>query len=153
MLDWFKEHQDLVIWLTGASVILFVATLIIVPVMIVRLPPDYFANKQHRPRPAKPRPAPAHLALRIARNALGILLILVGLIMLLLPGQGLLTILVGVLITEFPGKYRLARWIVSRRRVLAAINWLRTRAGREPLKIEQVATEKDAPSRIATKAS
>jgi hypothetical protein len=73
--------------------------------------------------------------------------------MLLLPGQGLLTILVGILITEFPGKYRLARWIITRRRVLSAINWLRKRAGREPLRVEGDAGPEERPAGIAARGS
>lgn len=136
MPDWLQEHQVLLYWLTGASVALFVATLIIVPVMIIRIPPDYFLHKKRHPRARTDRHPAARLALRVGRNVLGAVLILAGIIMLVLPGQGLLTILVGILITEFPGKYRLARWIVTRRRVLGAINWLRKKAGRPPLKVD-----------------
>jgi hypothetical protein len=58
-----------------------------------------------------------------------------GIAMLVLPGQGLLTILIGFLMLDFPGKYRVEKWLVSRRRLLGAINWLRRRAGRVPLRI------------------
>ena len=53
--------------------------------------------------------------------------------MLVLPGQGLLTLLVGFLLVDAPGKYRLERWLVSRKAVLRPINWLRRRKGRQPL--------------------
>ena len=53
--------------------------------------------------------------------------------MLVLPGQGILTILVGFTLLDFPGKFRLQRWIVTRRGVLESINWVRKKAGREPL--------------------
>ena len=48
------------------------------------------------------------------------------------PGQGLLTLLVGLLLMNFPGKYRLERWLVGRRGVLTALNWLRRRGGHPP---------------------
>jgi hypothetical protein len=53
--------------------------------------------------------------------------------MLIVPGQGMLTIAVGLVLTNFPGKFRLERWIATRRSVWRSINWLRRRAGREPL--------------------
>jgi hypothetical protein len=37
------------------------------------------------------------------------------------------------MLTDFPGKFRMARWLVSRSAVRTSINWLRRRAGREPL--------------------
>ncbi len=73
------------------------------------------------------------------KNALGYLFVLMGIAMLVLPGQGILTIMIGVTLLDFPGKYRLERWLVSRRPVLRSINWLRRCAGREPL-----ATTEDA---------
>jgi hypothetical protein len=37
------------------------------------------------------------------------------------------------MLLDFPGKYRLERWLATRRAVWRSINWLRRRAGREPL--------------------
>ena len=71
--------------------------------------------------------------LMIGKNALGFILVVAGIIMLVLPGQGVFTILIGIMLLNFPGKYRLERWIVARRPVLRSINWLRRRAGRAPL--------------------
>ena len=68
-----------------------------------------------------------------ARNVLGYLCIIAGVAMLALPGPGLLTLLIGFLLVDFPGKYRVEKWVVSRRRVLRAINWFRRRRGRGEL--------------------
>jgi len=73
----------------------------------------------------------------IGKNALGNVLIEVGILMLVLPGQDALTILIGILFMDFPGKCWLERWIVSHGPVLQSINWLRQRAGREPLVLEK----------------
>jgi len=69
----------------------------------------------------------------IGKNLLGVLLVIAGLAMLVMPGQGLLTIVAGVLLIDFPGKYCLERWLVTRKTVWRSINWLRKRAGRKPL--------------------
>ena len=42
--------------------------------------------------------------LLIAKNLLGFVLIVAGIAMLVLPGQGLLTIVVGVVLMNFPGR-------------------------------------------------
>jgi hypothetical protein len=41
---------------------------------------------------------------KILKNTIGAILVILGLIMLVTPGQGLLTILLGLSIMEFPGK-------------------------------------------------
>lgn len=68
---------------------------------------------------------------RIARNLVGVLLVAVGLVLALpgVPGQGLLTIAAGLLLADFPGKRRL----LGQRRVLRAVNRVRTRAGVAPI--------------------
>ena len=66
------------------------------------------------------------------KNLLGALLVVLGLVMLVTPGQGLLTLLAGLLLMNFPGKYRLECWVVLRPGVLRALNWLRGRGGQPP---------------------
>ncbi len=70
----------------------------------------------------------------IIKNVLGVGLLLAGILMLVLPGQGLFTMFVGIMMMNFPGKYKLERWIVARGPVLKSINWMRKRAGHEPLR-------------------
>lgn len=134
MIDWIKANDALFWWLAAVSVVTFVGSLVLVPVLVSRIPADYFAHSQ-RPRTAMDtRPAWARVALRIGKNVLGVLLMFGGLAMLVLPGQGLLTLLIGFMLVDLPGKYRFERWLVSRPRIASGINWLRLKAGREPLK-------------------
>jgi archaellum biogenesis protein FlaJ (TadC family) len=134
MIEWIKANDALFWWLAAASVVTFVGSLVLVPVLVARIPADYFAHHR-RPRTAMDaRPAWARIALRVGKNVLGVLLMFGGLAMLVLPGQGLLTLLIGFMLVDLPGKYRFERWLVSRPRIAAGINWLRRRAGREPLK-------------------
>jgi hypothetical protein len=106
-----------------ASAVMFVGTLVAIPVFLVRVPDDYFA----RPRP------PRSLLVKVLRTALGIALIAVGLAMLVLPGQGLLTILVGVMFLELEMKDRVMVRILAAPKVHATIDRLRRKAGRGPL--------------------
>ncbi|MFO8032450.1 MAG: PGPGW domain-containing protein [Desulfohalobiaceae bacterium] len=64
------------------------------------------------------------------KNLLGIVLVLAGLAMLVLPGQGLLSIILGLALTNFPGKFKLQRRLVGYPSVLNSLNWLRRRFGR-----------------------
>jgi len=72
----------------------------------------------------------------MGKNVLGGVFILVGIVLLALPGQGLLTILVGVMLLNFPGKFAFERWLVTRRPILRSVNWLRRRARRAPLTLD-----------------
>ncbi len=133
LLGWLDDHRVLLVWLTVASGALFLASLIIVPIMVVRIPTDYFAH-QHRPRSRfRDRHPIERVLLAIAKNSLAVLFLLVGTAMLVLPGQGLLTMFIGFMMLDFPGKYRFERWLVARRFVSKPINWLRRRRDRPPL--------------------
>jgi hypothetical protein len=112
---------------------MFVGALILVPLAIVRLPADYFAPPKRDKRRARWRRPVLRAFWLAGKNFLGGVLVLAGLAMLFLPGQGILTLLLGVSLMDFPGKYRLERWIATRRPVIAAINGLRRRSGAAPL--------------------
>ncbi|MEO1750773.1 PGPGW domain-containing protein [Thiofaba sp. EF100] len=132
-LVWLGAHPRIVIGLSVFSVLMFIGTLIALPWLITRIPPDYFAPP-HRKRS---RFAHTHPVLRwdllILRNLVGLLLLLAGMLMLFMPGQGLLTLLAGLILMNYPGKYRLERWLIQRPALLRAVNALRVRRGAEPL--------------------
>ena len=135
MTDWIRAHDTALWWLAGASAVAFIASLIVVPLIVVRIPDDYFAHgNRHRAPWADWHPV-VRAILLLGKNALGLLFILVGIAMLVLPGQGILTMAIGILLLDFPGKYWLERWVVTRRPVLRSINWLRKRAARAPLDV------------------
>lgn len=133
MIEWIKDNDALFWWLASASAVSFVVSLVVVPMLVARVPADYFAHTRRPSAALGTRPAWVRIALRIGKNVLGVLLMFGGLAMLVLPGQGLLTLLVGFVLVDLPGKYRLERWLVTRPRIASGINWLRLRAGREPL--------------------
>jgi hypothetical protein len=106
------------------SVLAVLASLVLVPRYLATLPRDYLRNA---------RPVRHSLALRILRNVLGVVLMLLGLAMLILPGQGLLTLLVGALLVDFPRKHALVVRLLGRPKVLAVVNKLRARRQAGPL--------------------
>jgi hypothetical protein len=136
-LDWLAANQTLIVWLASSSVLVFIATLIAVPIVVTRLPADYFARPDHHRQPRASGHPLLNMVVIAVKNLLGVILVLAGIAMLVLPGQGLLTIAVGIMLMNFPGKYRLEQWVVSRPLVFGALNWLRRRSGRAPLRVLQ----------------
>jgi hypothetical protein len=104
-----------------------------VGMFLVRIPAGYFTERAPAVR-AKRRTAGGWAAL-VAKNILGVAIIVIGLTLTLpgVPGPGLLVLLAGFMVTDFPGKRRLERWLVSRPGVLATINNLRSRYGKPPM--------------------
>ncbi len=137
MLEWIINNETVLWWLAAASVVTFVATVVLVPLLIARIPADYFAHGKRHHMPWAEHHAAVRAFLLIAKNVLGCVFIAVGVVLLLLPGQGLLTILVGILLLDFPGKYKLERWLITRRPVLRSVDWLRRRAGKSALVLDE----------------
>lgn len=128
-------NEQLFAILAGVSVVTFVATLIIVPFVLVRLPSDYFIRDQRVPVVSPTRQPVIRVTLLVAKNLLGAVLLLGGIAMLVLPGQGLLTMLLGLSLIDFPGKFWLERKLVRRRAVHKAINWIRRKGGKGPIEV------------------
>ena len=126
---WAHRHHELLTWAAVLSAAVAVGSLFLVPYVVIRIPPDYFAAPRRRESPFH-RLHPVLYVLVIGlKNLLGLGLLLAGIVMLVLPGQGLLTMLIGLMLLDFPGKYRLERWFLSRPGVLSGVNWIRRRAG------------------------
>jgi hypothetical protein len=134
MLDFVRAHDVLLGWLGGVSLLMFLGALIAVPILAVRLPADYFAPPKRTRRLHSARHPVVRIGTLAAKNLLGAILVLAGISMLVLPGQGILTIAIGIALMDFPGKYRLERWMIRRRWLLRPINGLRRKMGAEPLK-------------------
>jgi hypothetical protein len=114
------------IGLTTFSVASFFASVVGATWALRRLPVDYLLSEPER------FPSGTTLGLCL-RNLVGFVLLVLGAIMLVLPGQGLLTIIAALALMDFPGKRRLERRLMLRPRVLSAINRLRLRAGQPRL--------------------
>lgn len=134
ILAWIERHNALLLWMAGLSAVMFVASVVAVPWMLVRIPPRYFMTRRHA-HPWRDRHPLVRAALFAAKNTLGATLVAVGILLLVLPGQGILTILAGLVLLDLPGKHRVLLWTISRPAVLNSINWIREKAGRESLMV------------------
>ncbi|MCA8961712.1 MAG: hypothetical protein KDC38_14410, partial [Planctomycetes bacterium] len=120
-----------------------------VPWLIGRIPAHYFATLHAPPPP--PNSWRAHhpvvrMVIHGVRNGLGAILVLMGIAMLVLPGQGVIAILLGLGLMAFPGKRRLELGIIRQKPVLRAIQWLRRKGGHEPLVVAERTTHQDSDS-------
>ena len=133
LIDKFPFNPDWLVALAIASVVTFILSLIFIPWLITRLPSDYFTDeKRHRSKTRTSHPV-IYYTLRILKNILGGFLIIAGILMLVLPGQGILTILVGIGLVDFPGKFRLLRKVAQQPPVFKSMNWIRKKANKELL--------------------
>ena len=124
--------REVLLALGAASILCFIGTLILIPFLLIRLPIDYFSESQPRIWLQNHHPVIRYTAY-VVKNVLGVVFLLAGLAMLVLPGQGILTILIGVSLLDFPGKRKLERKLLGRPAVLGAINKIREKFGRPPL--------------------
>jgi hypothetical protein len=131
-MEFLSQWQPLLIWASGFSLLALVATMMGVPWVLTRLPRDYFARPERVVLRASAQKPVLALLVGLLKNILGFLLVVLGVIMLVTPGQGLLTFLIGLMLMNFPGKYQLERWLVLRPGVLRSLNWLRGRRDQAP---------------------
>jgi hypothetical protein len=151
---WFADwsYTELVIFSVSAFVVTFVGSLVAVGWVVVRLPAGFFANDECRTVFRACHPV-LRVVLVVLKNLLGMLLVLLGVALSMpgMPGQGLLTILIGSLLLDYPGKRSVERWILSRRGVLAKVNKLRARYGKEPMYLDcPTPLEGEPPSSTTT---
>ncbi len=123
---------DVLIGLTVVSVIGFIGSLVAIPLILVRLPADYFDTRTPRHWMKDHHPMLRLLGV-VVKNVVGVVFFLVGFAMLFLPGQGLLTMLIGVSLIDFPRKRQLEAKMVGQPTLLGVINAMRHKFDKPPL--------------------
>lgn len=130
---WMQNNEALVGILAVLSAFFWVGTLIVVPIVIIRLPSDYL-SRERSVIPGNPTSFWYYPYL-IAKNIFGVLFIIAGVAMLVLPGQGLLTLAIGLGLISFPRKHLIIQRILGQKRILKTINRLRAKAHKPPLSL------------------
>jgi uncharacterized membrane protein len=100
------------------------------------IPENYFLSQKRKQTILKNENFGIWIVIFILKNSIGLLLVTGGILMLFLPGQGVLTIIAGLIMTDYPGKFELERRIVSNKKILEKLNWLRNKANQPSLKID-----------------
>jgi hypothetical protein len=142
VIAWLAELWASVTWgqiLLGVG--LFLGSLALsfaaIAIVMVKIPANYFSS--HYKRDFLPGSSfVVRWGAVIAKNILGVFLILLGIALSLpgVPGQGILTILLGLIMLDIPGKRPLEARITKRPAVLAAINKLRAKYNKPPLELD-----------------
>jgi len=133
LFRWAGANQEVMAWLFGLSFLLFVGSLIAMPLLVARIRADYFLTSDPRTDSWLGRHPAARVTARVIKNSLGVVLFLAGLAMMVLPGQGILTVLVALSLLEFPGKRALELRLIRQPSINRSINWMRKKSGRSPL--------------------
>ncbi|MDM5271845.1 hypothetical protein PGH07_06620 [Sulfurovum sp. zt1-1] len=122
---------------TIIAIIVYTLSIILIPLIMILIPSDYFTHPKRQRFLWQKFPPVLQWAVIIIKNLLGVLLIVTGIAMLFLPGQGILTIIAGLMFVNFPCKYKVEKWIIQQPIVFHAINKIRQKAGKTPLKIKK----------------
>ena len=133
-IQWFVDRPEILIGLGISSFFIFLLSILGISWFVANIPEDYFLESKRKKTKWRDQKPLLGLAVIFVKNIIGILLIVGGLLMLVLPGQGLLTIVTGLLLINYPGKYRLEQKLVSKPSILRTLNWIRLRANKPPLK-------------------
>ena len=125
--------------LFGVGVFLLSLTLSFaaIAIVLVKLPANYFST-HYKADFLPDSPWIVRWGAVILKNILGVFLILLGIALSLpgVPGQGILTILLGLIMLDIPGKRPLEARIIQRPAVLSAANKLRARFNKPPLIVD-----------------
>ena len=132
---WFKVAD---MWLIAVWFLASLAfTLIVGALIIVNLPQNYFSSRFDGQLFSDSSPM-LRLILIPLKNLVGLAMLILGIVLSLpgVPGQGLLTILLGLILLDIPGKRALEARIVGRPAILSVLNKLRARFGKPPLEVD-----------------
>ena len=133
MLDFIIQatanYHQYFVWVGVVSFVVFVASLLLTPILLGKIPQDYFVHtNQHKVEINHL----GHLIIVVIRSLVGFVLLIAGIIMLVTPGQGIISILLGLFLMEFPGKRKLELKLINHEPTFKALNWLRGKANKDP---------------------
>ena len=131
IIDLIDDYKSIIFWLGLLSFLIFIFSLVTIKWLVALIPSDYFVSKKDTK--FKSEYPFIWLISMIIKNIIGYVLIIGGILMLLLPGQGLFTIFIGLMMSNYPGKYYIEKKFIAIPSILKTINWLRKRSNKEPI--------------------
>ena len=137
MWEWLVELWASLTWTrilygTVLFVISMAISIVVVGIVVVRIPENYFSS--HYQHDFLPNSSWfTRWGAVVAKNIAGAILVAAGILMLIGPGQGILTILIGLILMDIPGKRPLEARLIKRPIVLAAVNNFRAKYNKPPL--------------------
>ncbi len=132
IISGLTENYEVLLLVTGGvSIFLFVATLLLLPLVVRFIRYDYFLNPGMKKQQRSALKRVLYILWHIVKNIMGVIFIITGIILLFVPGQGVLTILIGLVLLDFPGRDKLIAKITGNPRIRRGLNWIRKKTGKE----------------------
>lgn len=131
---WASITVGKVVLVVGLFLLSLALSFVAIAVVMVKIPANYFSS--HYVQDFLPGSTwIVRWGAVVAKNLFGVFLIVLGIILSLpgVPGQGILTILLGLIMLDIPGKRPLEAKIIKRPSVLSAVNSLRAKFNKPPL--------------------
>ena len=137
IISWSSMNSDLLFLLGSLSIFILIISVFMMVLIISFLPEDYFKSENRNliSSVQNSRYPLLKLLVLVTKNFFGVLLLLSGILMLVLPGQGILTIITGLVFIDYPGKYKFERKLLRQKGVINSINWIRSRLSKPSLKV------------------
>ena len=137
IISWSSMNSDLLFLLGSLSIFILIISVFMMVLIISFLPEDYFKSENRNliSSVQNSRYPLLKLLVLITKNFFGVLLLLSGILMLVLPGQGILTIITGLVFMDYPGIYKFERKLLRQKGVINSINWIRSRLSKPSLKV------------------
>ena len=133
LIEILNVYKNLILWFGSISLFVFWFSLLSIKWLVSLIPEDYYINKKDSK--IKTNNILIWYIVLVFKNLIGYSLILGGIMMLVLPGQGLFTIIIGLMMSNYPGKYSLEKKFIAIPTVLKSINWLRRKSNKPPIRI------------------
>ena len=119
--------------LVGLSILMLIVSIIGVGWFISQIPEDYFIHEKRQSDNWKKYSPEARIVIIVAKNILGVTMLISGLLLLILPGQGVLTMIIGLLLIDYPGKFKLEQKIIAIPSIFKTLNWFRAKSNKSHL--------------------
>ena len=132
---WYSLTWGKIAWGLLFTIVGMIASYGLIVIGMIKIPADYFSSSY-----VKEVNLDNHFSIRwavfIIKNTIGFLLVIAGIIMIFTPGPGVPTILLGLIMMDIPGKRPLEAKLIQRPMVLSAVNDLRAKYNKPPLKMD-----------------
>ena len=131
MQNLLDQYGSILTWLGIISTCTFFLSLLIIPWIVYKLDSKFFIHLHEHKKREDEHPV-IFILLKGLRYFLGTALLLAGILMIFLPGQGILTIILGLSLLDFPGKRALIDGILKFPSIQKVLNWIRAKGHKEP---------------------
>jgi len=142
MITWITDRWTSLTWddiliTAGLFLLSLLVSLAALTIVAVKIPRNYFSS-HYRKDFMSGSTWIVRWGATIGKNVLGIFLIVLGIFLSVpgIPGQGFLTILIGLIMVDIPGKRPLECRIIKWPKVLSTLNSLRKKFDKKPLEVD-----------------